>query len=167
MKRKLILLLLFLNCLVFSQQYQDFYIKGAQALEEQRYNDALKEFTASIKLNGEFAESYVKRGVSYQLLGDDANALRDFDMAVKIDNKQINAYYNRGLIYKNNADYPQAVNNFSRALELNDKMKYAYYNRGLCKLRLNDIKNACLDISKAADLGIDNAKEIYKYTCQK
>jgi hypothetical protein len=55
---------------------------------------------------------------------------------------------------------------FSNAIKINPEMKYAYYNRALIELRISDFNSGCLDLSKAADMGVENAKEIYKYTCK-
>ena len=161
-----VLLFSFIN-IVSAQTAEEFYIKGIQKMDEHKYTEAIVEFTNAINKNNKFSEAYLKKGTCLEILGDNEKALADFDKVIDLNPDNSIAHYNRGLINKEMNNYEEAINDFSSAIALNTSLKYAFFNRALCKLRLDDYENACDDLSKAADLGVENAAEIYKYTCKK
>lgn len=166
---KSILGLLVFLCTVtlgFAQNYQDTYIKGIELMEKGEYIDAIAQFTETIERNDKFDKAYVKRGACYELLGDSKKALKDFTTAIGKNEKNAAAFYNRGLIRYNFADYKNAIADFGEAIKHNPTLAFAYYNRALAKIRLDDFTNACLDLSRAADMGIEIAGEMYRYTCK-
>ncbi len=166
--KKIVLLFLFsaISFTGIGQSYQDYYILGMQKLEQRKYSEAMEQFTLTIDKNAKFEEAYLKRGACYQLLNDYKKAIDDFSKVIEINPKNEYAFYNRGLAHKDLGDYNHAIQDFTESIVINPEMKFAYYNRALVKLRLSDFDNACLDLAKAADLGVENAAEIYKYTCK-
>ncbi|MDY7396833.1 tetratricopeptide repeat protein [Aureibaculum sp. 2210JD6-5] len=168
MKKLTVLLFLFsLNFVGFAQSFQDSYIEGIQKMDEKKYNNAIEKFDLAIKTNPDFEEAYLKRGACYVFLNDTKKAVLDFSKVIELNPKNGLAYFNRGVVLKTLADYKNAILDFGSAIKFSGNLKFAYYNRALCKLALDDFKNACLDLSKAADLGVENATEIYNYTCKK
>lgn len=167
MKRLIIFSLLFAQSFyTIAQSYQEYYIQGVQKMDERKYNEAINKFTKAININSSFEEAYLKRGACFVILNDNKKAITDFSFVIKINPKNPFAHFNRGMVKKELNDYKNAIIDFSSAIALNSTLKFAYYNRALCKLGLDDIENACLDLSKAADLGVENASEIYLYTCK-
>ncbi len=166
MKRFTLLLFCCSCTLLAAQNYQADYIHGLKLMEKEKYNDAIAVFSSVISKNKTFDDAYLKRGVCYYLLQDDAQAISNFDQALKINKTNAAALYNRGLIFKEKGAYKKAISDFSKALEIEPDLKYAWFNRALVKLRLSDFQSACLDLAKAADLGVSEAKEIIKYTCR-
>lgn len=65
---------------------QLFYDRGLVEFTRGNYRAAILTdgFDAAIKLDAEFTDAYVKRGIAYTLLGDDEDAQRDIDKAVAL-----------------------------------------------------------------------------------
>lgn len=147
------------------QNANEHYIKGMNAFDHKKYNEAIEAFTLALKADSTFKEAFFKRGVCYELMEDYKKAIIDFTSIIIIDKKNTQAYYNRGLAYRELGKFNKAIFDFSSAIKFNPTHKYAYYNRALAKLSLEDYEGACIDLSKSADLGIERAAKIYKYTC--
>ena len=65
---------------------QLFFDRGLIELTRGNYRSAIltNGFDGAIKLDAEFTDAYVKRGIAHALLGDDENAQRDIDKAVAL-----------------------------------------------------------------------------------
>jgi tetratricopeptide (TPR) repeat protein len=150
----------------YSQDARDFYINGINNIDQKKYNDAIADFTRAIEQVPKFEEAYLKRGACYEILQDNGSAVADFTKVLEINPKNAVAYYNRGLAYKDLNELNHSIVDFSKALELDPTNKYAVYNRALVKLQLDQVEDACVDLARAADMGIEHAAEIIKYTCK-
>ncbi len=166
MQRFLVLFLCCSYAVLSAQSYEEDYFNGLKLMEKEKYNDAIATFSTVIEKNKDFDDAYLKRGICYYLLQDDAQALNNFEKAIEINNDNAAAFYNSGLIYKEQSRYNKALGALSKAIAIDPELKYAWYNRALVKLRLSDFHSACIDLAKAADLGVSNAREIIKYTCK-
>jgi len=49
------------------------------------YDDAIKNYDQSIRLNPQNADYYVNRGLAYMSKGDNATAVADFEKALSLD----------------------------------------------------------------------------------
>ncbi len=65
---------------------QLFYDRGFVEFTRGNYRAAILDdgFDIAIKLDAEFTEAYVKRGIAYALLGDDEDSQQDIDKAVSL-----------------------------------------------------------------------------------
>lgn len=156
----------FITFISNSQTANEHYINGVKNFEKQEFVDAIQDFSLALKGNPEFQEALFKRGVCYELMEDYKNAIKDFTTILKLDPNNIQALFNRGLAFREIGQYNKAIADFAEVIKSDPKNKLAYYNRALSKLLIDDIESACVDLSKAADLGVERAAEIYKYTCK-
>jgi len=80
-----------------------YYIRGANYLRLENYQQAIKDLSQAIDLNPNAANYYERRGSAYMLLGDlcsDAfkdHAFKDFDKAIELDPIFAQAYFGRGI----------------------------------------------------------------------
>lgn len=78
---------------------QLFYDRGFVEFTRGNYRAAILDdgFDIAIKLDAEFTEAYVKRGIAYALLGDDEDSQQDIDKAVSLgaDRQAIQAELDR------------------------------------------------------------------------
>ena len=51
---------------------------GAKLVEEEKYEDAIKEFDQAIEIYPDYAEAFNRRGVAYLYLGQNERAIQDF-----------------------------------------------------------------------------------------
>ena len=167
MKTKIILFLfLIAGFYGTAQDANELYIKGIQSFDNKKYNEALDFFSRSIDKSPDFEEAYLKRGACFMIFHDFDNAINDFNKVIELNPHNELAYYNRGLAFKNIGKFNPAILDFNEVIKANEKFGLAYFYRALSKMELDDFKGACVDFSKAADLGVETAAELYKYTCK-
>ena len=61
-----------------------------------RYEEALKAYEQTIKVNPDDAEAWANKGIALGHLGRYEEALQAFDQAIKIDSNCAYAWYNKG-----------------------------------------------------------------------
>jgi len=78
--------------------------RGAQRLAAGRYDQAIADFTAAVKLEPTVAKHYYNRGVADFEKGDDTAALADFDAALKIEPHDRLPAFARAQLYLSRGD---------------------------------------------------------------
>ena len=72
---------------------------GRQAIDANRWNEALNAYDKAIELNPNDASAYNNRGLAYSNLGKYKQAILSYDRAIELNPKDADAYYNRGNAY--------------------------------------------------------------------
>jgi hypothetical protein len=98
------------------------------------YQEAIKDFSQSIRMKPGYAEAFNNRGNAYYELDQYEKARADFDQSIKIKPKYSKAHMNRGLVYFQIEAIDQACKDFRRACDLGecDGLKWIMQN-GSCK----------------------------------
>lgn len=112
------LILLLTAGLAVSQDVKTLVEQGMENSQAGRYDQALKDFNAALKLKPNDPLLITYRGVVYYAKGQNDLAMKDFDLAIQIDPKCGKAYYQRGMIYENQENYAQAVPELKKAKSL-------------------------------------------------
>ena len=128
-----------------------YYVKGD-------YDNAIKDFTKSIKLKSDYFPPYHQRGRTYYITGETKRAIKDFTKTIKIHPKFVEAYYERGRAYFVKGDYKRAIKDFTKATELKPNYAEAYYQRGRVHYKIEDKDLAIADCTKAIELKPDYAE---------
>ncbi|MBM3163200.1 MAG: tetratricopeptide repeat protein [Chlorobi bacterium] len=82
------------------------------------YQDAIKDFTAAISLEPDFALPYKHRGYAKHDLQDYAGAIEDYSRAISLDRKSGETYWDRGLAKEQAGDSEGALEDFRKAARL-------------------------------------------------
>ena len=123
----------------------DTYLKGVASLDNQKYDDAIAEFSQVIKQNPQHAEAFLRRAVALQKKGNPTKALADYTEAIRVDQELaeanrlpeaertdavrkgvplgtslVEAYLGRGSIYSAKADNEADLHDNEAALGDND-----------------------------------------------
>jgi len=130
--------------------------RGASYRNLNRYNQAIEDYDAAIRLNPEYATAFYNRGIAYDRKGFYGLAIDDFDTAIQLNPDLSDAYIQRGLAYVNDGRYNIAIENFSQAIRLDPELDSAYFNRGLAYHFKGDSNRAAEDIRKSHALDPDN-----------
>ena len=98
------------------------------------YQEAIKDFSQSIRMKEKYAEAYNNRGNAYYELDQYEKARADFDQSIRLRPKYSKAHMNRGLAYYQMEDLDQACKDFKRACDLGecDGLKWIMQS-GSCK----------------------------------
>ncbi|MDX1574953.1 MAG: tetratricopeptide repeat protein, partial [Kiloniellales bacterium] len=130
--------------------------RGASYRNLGRYNKAIEDYDAAIRLNPDYATAFYNRGIAYDRKGFYGLAIDDFDTAIRLDPDLSDAYNQRGLAYVRDGRYDIAIENFSQAINLDPELDSAYFNRGLAYHSKGDTDRAAEDIKKSHALNPDN-----------
>ena len=110
-------------------QDEDWFDKGHKLLGQQRYDDAIKAFSAAIEIIPRDYQSYNYRGVTWALKENFDRAIADYSKAIEIRPRYAEAYNNRGFAYTQAGNLKAAINDYTRALEINPFFVDAYNNK--------------------------------------
>ena len=119
-------IMLLLLCPDIRAQDEDWYDEGRKLLGQQRYDDAIKAFTAAIDIIPHDYQSYNFRGVTWAYKENFDQAIADYSKAIEIRPRYAEAYYNRGFAYTQTGNLKAALKDFTRALEINPYLVDAY-----------------------------------------
>jgi tetratricopeptide (TPR) repeat protein len=92
--------------------------RGLELCNDGKFDQALKEFEAALKLKPNDPLIITYRGVAKYAKGQNEAALQDFEQAIKLDSKCGKAYYQRGMVYEKQENYAKAVEDMKQAKSL-------------------------------------------------
>ena len=121
-----------------------------------RYQQAINDYDAAIRIDPRFAKAYVNRGVALTYIHEYKKALHDFNTALDLDIQDSSVYFNRGNVFKALGFYERALEDYTKALSLNPENVDAYNNRGTTYLKLIKLEMAIEDFTNAITLDPEN-----------
>jgi len=107
-----------------------YFKKGQGYFNDGKYQQAINEFTTSIRLDPDYVSNYGWRGAAYSFLDQFQLAIQDNNMAIELNPTDDMAYNNRGAAYYELRQYSTAINDFTKAIQLDPDNALAYKNRG-------------------------------------
>lgn len=96
-----------------------------------QYEDAVKNYTEAIQIKPDYANSYINRGVMYDILGKYNEAIQDYSQVIQLNPDDYLPYSNRGAVYGEIGQLEQAMDDYAKAIQLNPKDYVAFMNRGI------------------------------------
>ncbi len=110
--------------------------RGINLKRAGRYDEAMADYEAALKLIPELAEVFVNRGVVYAHLKQYERAIEDFDRAIFLDPEFAIAYRNRGYIYDTLGQYERSIDDYDEAIRLDSEYAETYYGKTKDEKRL-------------------------------
>lgn len=92
-----------------------------RSYSEQDYQGAIEDYSKSLNLDPDNAETYNYRGTAYFRLGNYQKALLDFDRAIGLKPDLAVAYYNRGYVRQELGDKKGAIEDFRQGATLSQQ----------------------------------------------
>jgi tetratricopeptide (TPR) repeat protein len=128
---------------------------GIAYFDQDRLDEAIKEYKEAIKLNPEYLQAYSNLGLAYLNLGMFDTAIKEFKAALKLkpDNPMVyKAYNNLGNAYFELGRFDSAIENYMAALRLKPGSSKLYYNLGLTYIRNDQLDEAIKNFQTAIRL---------------
>ncbi len=94
-------------------------------LAQKQLPAAVKDFTAALELNPDYAPGIYNRASAYSLMGRFDLGVKDYTRVIQLQPENAAAYYNRGNAYAGMNRYQSAVRDYKKALELKPGWKSA------------------------------------------
>lgn len=126
------------------------------------YRKAVEAYNAAERLRPSYGRMYYQRGIFLNLDGDYVQAQKDFDKAIKREPNFAKAWYNRGVNFKDMERFRRAIRDLDKAIALDPDYGLAYMVRGVSYINLGKTKEGAADLKRAAEMGIEEAQELYE-----
>lgn len=129
--------------------YVTYYDRGVAYMLANQFDSAIKDFSKSIELQGDFWGAYVGRGLVYSSMGQHDLAIIDLDRAIALAPEySAFLYINRGVAHSTNGQYHRSIEDYNLALEFVPNDSSALLNRGNAYSALNQYEQAVEDYSQ-------------------
>jgi tetratricopeptide (TPR) repeat protein len=120
----------------------DYFNNGNDHFDKKDYEQAIADYTETVRLNPNYIGAYFNRGLAYSNKKDYDRAIVDYTDVIRLDPNNDAAYNNRGIAYRiGRKDNKQAAVDFETAMKL--KPGENLYHENLWKARhpkLNELK---------------------------
>lgn len=133
-------------------------ILGLQAFEQERYFQAVIEYTKALDVESALARAYAARARAQLALGDKDRAEADVARAIDQDDELVEAYLARALISTLDFEWSDAFDNAETAVDLAPDDAQVYETRGLIYLSAGDANEALDDFDEVVKLEPDSAE---------
>ena len=117
-----------------------------------KFENAIEDFTEAIKYKSNYAAAYNNRGRAYFTKGKLENAIADFSKAIELMPGFVEAYHYRGLAYFLKGNFDDAIADLNEIIRLKPDDAVAYNRRGIVYLRKGDFDTAIINLDKAIKL---------------
>lgn len=132
--------------------------QGIRALQEKRYEDAVKAFTEAIEENPDDPVGYVNFGNVLAAMNDIERAERFFQKAIILDKKAATAYYGLANLYYNSERYVEAAKLYQKSIDYGIEGADAFYMLGKSFEKEEKEKLALPYLQRAAELAPEDVQ---------
>lgn len=120
-----------------------------------KYEESIKYYTQTLKLDTTYVESYNGRGQAYFMLKKFPEAFADFDKAIKSGIVTPKLFLNRGKCLVILSRTNEAIPDLVKSIELEPKNPETWYYKATAESKNGDVDGALKDYSKAIELNPD------------
>lgn len=111
----------------FKSIAEEFYNMGNEcATKYKDIKSALANYNKAIKLNPNYYDAYIRRGITYLNESEFVKAEDDFTKCILLKRREFKGYFNRGKMYLNAKRYEAAIDDFKEAIHLKPKHALSY-----------------------------------------
>jgi tetratricopeptide (TPR) repeat protein len=163
MKKRVFLLaamMAFLTITVFGQKARTFYKAGSEFVDNQKYEDAVAQFTSAIGLEPSNTDYYFARASAYEMLNKNQEAFADYEKAVVFKPKDADAFVSIGRVCNKLKKYDVALAALNRASNLDKRNAELYPEKVKTLIGLEKFDQA-LKVSDTAVLLKDEPMNYY------
>lgn len=154
---------------IVSENLHSYYFakRGDLFGEMGMHQQAVADYTESIKLDTAIVTTIASRGHEYRLLGKYDLAIADFDRAIELQPEDADYYMQRGWVKDEfQGNHADGLADYTTAIELDSSLAYAYLHRGrVYKQFLNDRNRADADFRQiiVLDTSVSTFSNVRQY----
>jgi len=138
------------------------YNKGLNKMSEEKFEDAIRCFDLSLRIDPFFVDALIKKGYSHFHLKQYSLAISIFDQVLDRDINNPEVWNLKGLVYYKSKNYEKAIECCEKAIDFNPNNSMAWYNYA-CYLTLAGRATKGMEaLKKSIELDIANAKKAVK-----
>ncbi|HEY9774863.1 MAG TPA: tetratricopeptide repeat protein [Planktothrix sp.] len=141
--------------------------RGAVALVNKNFKEAIGWYTAAIAHDSKMGEAYVCRALARSEVGDRNGAFQDARNAATLDPQYTHGHVCFGEELLKRGDKKAALKEFDSAIRLNPELSEAFAMRGETRGQLKDYSGGISDLSKAIELAPNCYMAYYRRGCLK
>lgn len=145
MRKLLAVWLSFTSMCIYAQPAEDFYVIGNMLAQEGNYQDAIKAFRESAKLDPSNPKTFYNIGLTHYFLADVDSAIFFISQAIEIDPEYTYAYQNRAGLYGQKGRFVEAIADLDKVVKAEPDVPAHLYNRALYKRNLEKYSEALED----------------------
>jgi tetratricopeptide (TPR) repeat protein len=163
MKKRMFLLTVFFALLAMSlsaQSGKKFYKAGSEFADNQKYDDAVVQFTSAIGAEPSNDDYYFQRGLAYEKSNKISEAYADFEKAIVFKPKEVKYIVALGRACNKMGKYDEALVLLNRASGLEKRNGSIYPEKAITLISLKKYDQA-LTVSDTANLIKDEAINYY------
>lgn len=120
-------------------------VKAGILMCHEQYEDAIKYYTESLRLNPKQAGNLINRALCYYHLNKYRDAMDDYDQAINLEPNNFIGHYNRGLLRANVGEDNLAIEDFNFILSIDPDDMMATFNRATLLENIGDYRSAIRD----------------------
>lgn len=128
---------------------ENYHLRGVVFLAHQNYDNAIADFSESLRKSPRNAGALNNRGQASYLKQDYQSAITDFSAAIVMDPKNFVALNNRALAYIETEEFNLAMVDLLAALKLVPDYPEALNNRGIVNQKLKKLDASIADFTAA------------------
>lgn len=135
-----------------------YYLKGIIADKQNKKNETIKYYKASINKSKNYSDPYRQLAHFYSVIQKDyTTAIELFKKAIQINPYDYKAYAHMGVAYRKNNNIEESKKSYKKAIEINPDSRIAYNNLGFLYLLEKDIKSAIINFKQAIKVDPDSS----------
>jgi tetratricopeptide (TPR) repeat protein len=135
---------------------EEYETRAARRYDEARYDQAIADYTAALKIDPKLGSAMMNRGWAYFIKEDYQTAMADFDAALKVDPELRGAYEGRGTCHRELGDYKTAIKDLTEAIRRDSTDSDTFERRAKCYVGLERHEDALKDRNRAVGLAPDD-----------
>lgn len=139
--------------------------RGFLNFNQNRYKEALDDFSIALKLEPDNSEYLLNRARTYIKLNELEKADKDLTSALELDPSNGQVYFNLAVIAHKKSQLKKAIELLDLAIFYYPEYKMAYVNRAIAYHSLEESAKACKDLRKAIDLGYEADQKMIDTFC--
>ena len=98
-----------------------YFNRGVEWASQSKYDNAIEDYTAVLKINPKSREAYNNRGNAHRRKGNHALAIADYSEAIKLSPTRGMYYRNRGTVLQDRRECAKALADYEEAVKIDAK----------------------------------------------